>query len=215
MMDMNSERLIREKDWRSARKSAFEWVQRGHQQYIAARILYWKYLSFQFALLGAHAMELYLKAFLIDKVGKYPKGTRGHFLDAIYRECMKYDPFFNDESLSSHFLPEKAAKVAAPELWCNYVERLRYPESLVNKPLPGFVVIYGSDSPGSCETLDRIAHFMYQKIPQPPHILGCGSVIDEVLAGHGYLYQLGQPENASEIIDLLLRRNHYFTAPMT
>jgi len=209
---MDNVRVIRDEDWRKARKSAFEWVQRGHQQYITARTLYWKHFLFQFALLGAHAMELYLKAFLIHKIGEYPIGTRGHWLDAIYLECMKYDTFFEDESLSSHFLLEKVPKEGQPELWCNYVEPLRYPELLVEKPT-AFVVHYSSNSAGTCETLNCIAHFMHKTIPQPPHISGRGSVINELLAGRGYLDSLGQPENASEIIDLFLRHNRYFAPP--
>ncbi|MFH0765286.1 MAG: HEPN domain-containing protein, partial [Calditrichota bacterium] len=173
---MNKERVIKEKDWRQPRKSAFEWTQDAHKLYITARLLYWKNFPFQFALLGAHAIELYLKAFLINKVGKYPNV---HFLDAMYRECTKYDSFFNDESLSSSFLPEKARKEDLPELWCNYTEQLRYPESLIGKPLPTKAsVYYAINSAGTCESLDCIAHFMHQAILQPPNIPGGRNVID-------------------------------------
>lgn len=183
--------------WIKPTKSAFKWAQHAHKHYITARFLYWKNFPFQSALLGAHAMELYMKAFLIHKIGKYPSG---HFLDAIYRECMKYDQFFNNESLSSS------------KLWRNYTELLRYPEPLTTRLLPEKVTVdYTINSAGTCETLDSMAYFIYDTI-QPLNVADGENVIDEVLAGRGYRFGLGFPENAPEIKELFLRDNHYFTS---
>ena len=205
---MKDKRIIREKDWMQAKKNAWEWIQSGHKQYIATKILYWKGFSLQFALVGAHAMELYLKGFLIHKTGKYP---RGHALDAIYRECMKYDPFFDNAHLIVHFLPESIYDNVLPERWTNYVEHIRYPESLVEKPLPGFVIETGTDCSGTCDSLDQVAYFMHKNIPQPQKMVGDNSVIDKLLTGKGYLWNVRRRENAAEIIELFLRYNKYFT----
>ena len=196
--------------WVKPTKSAFEWAQHAHKHYITARFLYWKNFPFQSALLGAHAMELYMKAFLIHKIGKYPSG---HFLDAIYRECMKYDQFFNNESLSSSFLSGKRPRNNLSKLWRNYTELLRYPEPLTTKPLPEKVTIdYTINSAGTCETLDSMAYFIYDTI-QPLNVADGENVIDEVLAGCGYRFGLGFRENIAEIKALFLRDNHYFTSP--
>lgn len=203
------------------KKTAYEWVQFGHQQYVAARILYWKGFIYNFALLGAHALEIYLKAFIIHKTSKY---SPGHDLEKFYRECMELDDFFCDELLSSHFLPEKIPPSAMPECWPNYLKLLRYPESLQEDfKSPGFGILSGSDSPGTCKSLDQIAFFMYNSVPHDDDkssfrvniVEGTTetdvNVIDDLLNGKGYYWSLGTPENSAEIIELFLRHNPLFS----
>jgi len=69
-----------------AKAKPYHWVQHADELYVAARFLFWKGFPFVFALLAAHVIELYLKAYLIHKVGKYPKT---HDLSKIYKECLK------------------------------------------------------------------------------------------------------------------------------
>ncbi|MFC1941186.1 hypothetical protein ACFLWL_02100 [Chloroflexota bacterium] len=137
---------------------------------------------------------------------------------------MRLNPFFENDSLSKHFLPGKAPQVIVPELWGNYTPILRYPEPLLNQKIPsGFGVHSGSDTAGTFESLDCIAHFMYKTIP--PTVKGLkqnritgkieeveGNVIDDFLRGDGYYWSLGTLENATELIDLFLLNNRYFTS---
>lgn len=191
--------------WKPSRGSAYEWVQMADQRYVAARFLYWKGFHEEFALLGAHAMELYLKAYLIHKTGKYPEG---HHLDEIYKECMKYDDFFKNESLRIHFLLIKPPLPDKEATWTHYSEVLRYPEPLPGRPRPrGAGVITGAG--GTCETLDCIAHFVREAVDRPP---GHRDVIDDLINGDGYIWAIHSPSNLPEIRKLLLYHNQYFSS---
>ncbi len=199
-----------------AQKNPFEWVQHAHKLYVTARVLYGKRFPHEFALIGAHALEIYFKAFIIYKTGKYKPG---HDLSSLYKNCMKLDPFFKDELLSKYFLPEKAPKSLTPALWDRYTPFLRYPESLkAGKILGGFAIT--SDA---LKSLDCIAHFMYKTIPtdgerlkiwksstgKTEEVVG---VVEDLLDGKGDYHSLGNEEDSSEIKELFLRDNSYFTS---
>jgi len=187
-----------------AKASSYAWVQRADELYVAARFLYWKGFPFAFALLGAHVMELYLKAYLIHKVGKYPKS---HDLGRIYEECLKHDNFFDEESLRRHFLPLKPPLPGTQATWTHYLEVLRYPESLPNVPRPagaGLITGYG----GTCQTLDCVAHFVKQAVPR---LKGERDIIDDIINGDGYIWAIHAPDGGQEIRELFLHDNNYFT----
>lgn len=151
-------------------------------------------------------MELYLKAFLIYKTNSYLKT---HYLDVIYRECMKLEDFFRDNILSRHFLPLKPPRTEAEATWINYSEIMRYPESLPHGPYPrpkGAGIIMGAG--GTCQTLDCIASFVRKAIPR---LARERDVIDDLINGDGYIWAVASPSNLSEIRELFLRDNKYFT----
>ena len=111
----------------TANESAFEWAQHGHRLYVPARFLFMNGFRYNGVLVGAHAIEIYLKAFLIHTTQKYPPV---HDLADLYRRCMELNPFFQDEQLSRYFLLEQQEVALAHELWGNYAPNLRYPELL-------------------------------------------------------------------------------------
>lgn len=154
----------------------------------------------EFALFGAHVMELYLKAYLIYKTGKYPLT---HEIDRIYEACIEYDDFFKDESLSKHFL-------STEKTWASYSHALRYPESLPHQPKPGGIgLIFGVG--GTHQTLDCIAHFVRGTVPRPA---GHVDVIDELINSDGRRWMMYSPENLPEIRELFLRDNPYFSSSL-
>ena len=208
----------------------FQWVQHAHRIYVSARYLFFNGLIYEGAWLGTYAVEMYLKAYLIYKRGQYerPPYKAGyyvgkHTLKEFYRDCMEFDDFFKQEWLAECFLPEKAQKPNAPQIWENYRD-LIYPEPLKNRGKKGSGISYRRNSAGTFESLDCIARFMYDNIPPPPKPVilknftqgkvkitkTSGSVIDDLLNGNGYIHGLGFPKNSSEIIDVFLRRNRYF-----
>ena len=112
--------------------------------------------------------------------------------------------------LPENFLPEKAQKPYAPQVWENYRD-LIYPEPLKRWNKKGFGIHYSHDSAGTFESLDCIARFMYDNIPPKPKMIKTsGNVIDDLLNGNGHIHGLGFSENSSEIVDVFLRRNGYF-----
>jgi len=187
-----------------AKGSAYHWIQHADQIYVAARFLYWKGFPFEFALLGAHVIELYLKAYLIHKTGEYPEG---HELDKIYEECMKHDDFFNEKSLCGHFLPIKPPLPAKEATWTYYSHILRYPESLPGRSRPkGVGVVVGVG--GTIQTLDCISHFVRQAVPRKG---GERDIIDDLINGDGYIWAVHAPDGGEEIRESFLRDNNYFT----
>lgn len=190
---------------KKAKGSAYRWVQHADQIYVAVRFLYWKGFPFEFALFGAHVMELYLKAYLIHKTGKYP---RTHDLGIIYKECMKYDDFFKDRSVWIHFLPVKQGLPDTEATWTHYLETLRYPESLADERRPkGAGIIAGVG--GTHRTLDCIAHFVREQVPQPA---GDRDIIDDLINGDGYIWAIHSHGNLPEIKELFLCDNEYFSS---
>jgi hypothetical protein len=178
--------MPRIKRWLEAKASAYNWVQSADQLYVAVRFLYWKGFPFEFALLGAHAMELYLKAYLIQRTGKYPVS---HDLGEIYKECMKLDDFFKDEFLSRRFLPIKPPLPDTEATWTHYSGVLRYPEPLPREPRSkgaGIITGFG----GTCRTLDCIAHFVKQAVPR---LKGERDIIDDLINGDGYIWAINCP----------------------
>jgi len=185
--------------------SEIKWVVWADRFYVTARFLYWNKFIYNSALFGAHAIELYLKAFLIFKTGEYIKG---HELGTIYRECQQLDPFFKDDSLSKYFLSEKKAKVLMPEFWPNYAEYIRYPESLPTQEdkRKSFGFISGSDTAGTLKSLDRISGFIHKTIVLPQNAEG---VFKDLFDGYGNHHSLGETENKDVIIQCLLKDNPY------
>jgi len=114
-------------EWHESKESEITWVCWADRFYITARTLYWKNIIYICMLLGAHAIELYLKAFLIYKHGKY---MGGHNLVLLYRECQKLDSFFNDKNIAKHFVGRDTAIQRIPEQWADYSDIVRYPEAL-------------------------------------------------------------------------------------
>jgi hypothetical protein len=189
----------------------WEWVQKADGLYVAARFLYWKGFPLEFAVLGAHAIELYLKAFLIQRTNKY---IANHNLGIIYQVCMALDDFFKDEALAGNFLrlpmpnsPEKWTHNPMSHLtWTEYTNNLRYPESLPNQPpRKGVVIPMGySDCVrgGTCWSLDCIADFVKKHVSP---LEGKRDVIDNLLYGTGDVWQVS--DDLQEIRELVLRGN--------
>lgn len=150
-------------------------------------------------------MELYLKALLIHKTHKYPKT---HHLNVIYKECMKHEDFFKDETLRRHFQPLKPPWPDYQATWINYSDILRYPESLPHSPQPrpdSAGIIIGAA--GTCQILDCIAHFVREAIPR---LAGDRDVVDDLINGDGYIWGMDPFGNLLEIRKLFLQENQYF-----
>ena len=158
---MTSRRMI------TAKRNAYDWIQHADELYIPVRFLLCKGFDREFVLLGAFVMELYLKAFLIYKTGKYPQI---HWLDEIYEMCIEHDEFFKDKSLMRDMV--------SPELktWPRHTDLLRYPEPFGDKRKYRWTM-WGTDSH---RTLDRIAHFVRTTVPRPENSL---DTISEFLSG--------------------------------
>lgn len=185
-----------------AKANAYSWVQSADRIYVAARFLYWNGFPWEFGLLGAHAMELYLKAFLIHKTSEYPVG---HDLEKIYKECMEHDDFFKEVSLLRHFLPSKPPLPDTESTWTHYSDVLRYPESLPQKARKiGAGVVIGAG--GTCQTLDCIAYFVREAVPR---LAGGLDVIDELINGGGYIWA-DLPDKLPEIRKWFLHENQHF-----
>lgn len=143
--------------WKTAKRTARDWVRHADELYIPVRYLLWKGFAREFALFGAHVMELYLKAYLIYRTGKYPLS---HELDRIYEICMEYDDFFKDETLVAHIVKP------GTNIWDSYSHVLRYPESLVDDPKhTGTGWILGTG--GTHQVLDRIAQYVGKTVLPP------------------------------------------------
>jgi len=207
------------KNWVVAKTHAWKWVQIADRMYVAARFLFWKGFPYEFALLGAHAIELYLKAYLIHRTGKYPIA---HDLEEIYRKCMGLDDFFKDAALTGNFLlqplpdnQQNSADLPWPHLtWTEYTRALRYPESLPpEQSRHGAIIMTGySDCirGGSCWTLDCIAHFTRQAIPRPKQEW---DTIDMFLNGTGAIWATSSLQgNLEEIKESFLRGNQFFSS---
>jgi len=205
------------KKWVVAKVSAWKWVQGADRTYVAARFLFWKGFPVEFALLGAHAIELYLKAYLIHRTGKYPIG---HDLAKIYKECMELDDFFKDEALTGNFVvrplsddPQNWAHLPWSHLtWTEYTRALRYPESLrLGRGRHGAIISIGYASctrGGTCWTLDCIARFTRQAVPRPKEER---DVIDNFLNGTGDIWAANSPPgDLQEIRESFLRGNQFF-----
>jgi len=211
--------MPRIKKWVVAKAHAWKWVQDADRIYVATRFLFWKGFPFEFALLGAHAIELYLKAYLIHRTGKYPIA---HDLAKIYRECMGLDDFFNDEALTGNFLlqplpdnPQNWAHLPWSHLtWTQYTRALRYPESLHPGQSPhGAIICTGYAScnrGGTCWTLDCIARFTRQAIPRPKQER---DAIDNFLNGTGDIWAPSLPQgDLEDIRESFLRGNQFFSS---
>lgn len=204
------------RQWKAAKENPWKWVQSADRVYVGARFLSWKGFPFEFALLGSHAMELYLKAYLIHRTGKYPWG---HQLAKIYEECMKLDDFFRDESLAGNFLPislpdtpENWTHAPWSQLtWTKFTRTLRYPESPF-QGRGGAIISTGSAScthGGTCWALDCIAHFVRQAVPRPKEER---DVIDNFLNGSGDIWAASSPPgDLQEIRELFIRGNQFFS----
>lgn len=207
------------RNWLVAKLHAWEWVQNADRTYVAARFLFWKGFPCEFALLGAHAIELYLKAYLIHKTGKYPPV---HDLAQIYTKCMGLDDFFKDEALTGHFFPQPLpdnpqnwAHLSWSHLtWTEYTRTLRYPESLPSEQSRHGAIIgtgYADcNRGGTCWTLDCIARFTRQAIPRPKQER---DMIDNFLNGTGDIWALILPQGDSEDVrESFLRGNQFFNS---
>jgi len=78
----------------------------------------------------------------------------------------------------------------------------------LGKESGGFDVFTGAGG-DTCQSLDRVAHFVRATIPRPD---GARDVIKDIMDNYGYIWSLGSPENAAEIKELFLRDNQYFTS---
>jgi len=188
--------------WHKAETDIHLWLYSADHFYVAARYLYWKGLTQEFAFLGAHAIELYLKAYLIMKKGSYPEG---HELIEIYEECQKYDEFFKDETLSSYFIT-KEDKYTNGTDWPKYIDAIKYPE-----PLPKHrdkkSVPYGIILGHSHVSLDQIASFVRTNIIPSRTVDYIRELLDKNYC-HGELVHVCGSLN--EIKEAFLRENDYF-----
>lgn len=142
---------------KKAKRDAYSWVQYADQIYIAVRFLWWRGFYREFALFGAHAMELYLKAYLVHKTGEYPVT---HELTDILEMCGKHDDFFKNDELVLNIAGPMAIS------WRIYWHMLRYPESLSDQPDRRY---YGwaTGDQGTHRILDVIAQHVRETVPRP------------------------------------------------
>jgi HEPN domain-containing protein len=140
--------------WEKAKVIPYQWVLYADERYVAARFLYWKNFPFDFALLGAHALELYLKAYLINKTSKYP---RTHDLRKLVELCTHHHDFFKS------ILQE----LKVSPTWITHLEMFRYPESSPDVDRPSGSAIIGAAVGGTIELLDKVASFVRGEVPRP------------------------------------------------
>jgi len=192
--------------WHKSEKGAYAWLRNADHFYVAARYLYWKGLVETFAFLGAHAIELYLKAYLIQKTGCYPEG---HDLIKIYNECRNHDEFFNDKSLSEHFIPREDSVYTGTD-WSRYLDAIKYPEFLpIQRDRGKKWQSYGISFGFSHKSLDQIAHLIRQRIGIPEGTVGTA----EALLNSNPLnaFFIGTVIGSfSEIKQAFYRENEYF-----
>ena len=102
---------------------AHSWVYVADNNYIAIRSLYAQRLWWSFAILAAHAFELYLKAYLVKVTGHY---SNIHQIEKLCQQAAEHDQFFGDLLAEPNF--ERS--------WGSYFSYLRYPEPLPNQVRP-------------------------------------------------------------------------------
>ncbi len=102
-----------------ARSHAYRWMRLADRRYITARFLFRKGLLEDFALTGAFAFELYLKAFIVQMHRSF---SVHHKLTALCDTCRQSDDFFE------RFVNDPDWEYGWPAYWDMY----RYPE-----PIPG------------------------------------------------------------------------------
>ncbi len=187
--------------WHKSKVGASYWVINADYVYVAARYLYWKGLIREFALLGAHAIELYLKVYLIQKTDTFPQG---HNLVNIYQACMDYDDFFKEESIRKLFEPPKPRHTLGTD-WVKYVDIIKYPEALPSqKRLEEYAIVLG----GSHYSLDQIADFVRRNVDRPERQV---DVVESLLKTDHYHGELvDKCGNLDEIREAFLRENDYF-----
>jgi len=188
--------------WQKSKVGAHKWVYYADHVYVAARYLYWKGLVREFALLGAHAIELYLKAYLIQKTGNFPIG---HDLVCLHRACMDYDDFFKEEFIVRIFTPMEPDYGTGIE-WIRYVNTIKYPEAV---PGQKRFHMYGVSS-ASYHSLDEIAAFVKRNIDTPPRAV---DTIENLLKTETGIYieeWVHERGTLDEVRKFFLQDNKYF-----
>lgn len=181
-----------------AEQPAYRWVCYADGRYITARFLFWKGAFDDFALIGAHAFEMYLKAYIVDKTGSFPPI---HDLSKLCKTCGGHDPFF-DTLLES---PKWS------RTWPIYWEFLRYPESLAGVDRPTLMEV-GLDT---VQQLDGLAYYVKSAVPnQAP----AGSVFGDVIQAVTkitlpipMLVPVGTEAELVEFRSLFLQQNQHFS----
>ena len=157
--------------WVTSRTDALLWIRIADRFYISARFLIWEtFTYFPIGLtafyLGAHAIELYLKALLIHHTGKF---LSGHDIELLFSECKKYDDFFKDDEISKYFKSKSDPKKPT-QSWADYTGFLKYPEDLPQKKESAFGVIFtweGSFESSTFGSLDKIVAHIHETIVLP------------------------------------------------
>ena len=192
-------------NWPEVTAKAHLWLYCADHFYVAARYLYWKGLIREFAFLGAHAIELYLKAYLIQKTDCYPEG---HDLVQIYSECMEHDMFFLDKSLRECFRL-RDDNVSSGTDWPLYIDAIKYPEYLPSQKQRGkkfrpYAIGLGL----SHNSLDQIASFVRRNIKIPSNTV---DYIEELLNKEYLTGELAREMGSlDEIRESFLRENDCF-----
>ena len=182
-----------------AKSPPYRWVCYADGRYITARFLYWKGMLDDFALVGAHAFEMYLKAFIAHKTGSF---SSTHNLQQLCQTCGKYDPFF-------------LTLLGSPDwsrTWPVYWGFLRYPEPLPSVGSPPTVMAVGFDN---LRQLDSLAAHVKSCVPNPaPAGSHYGDVVLSVIRRTrpiSGLVPITCEEDLDEVRVLLLRENEYFS----
>ncbi len=194
--------------WRKPQKGIEQWLIWADRFYVSSRLLFWNDDLFMSAYLGAHAIELYLKTYLISKRSEF---LTGHNINQLFDECRQYDDFFSNPNIAQYFTNEVTinGKNILWSNWNDYVNIFKYPEDLpsVENPRKNAFTITRGIRATIFWCLDEIACFIHQEIDDL--IPGKQRVFVDLINGvgdsHGYF-------NSENILNSLFKENSKLSA---
>jgi HEPN domain-containing protein len=130
---------------------AISWIDSGDESYMAARLLWFTGFRIISPVMGHHAIEKYLKGYLVSNGEIVAKGTPawGHNLRELGITCVKYDTDFNSEPIKRRL-----------SFFERYFFHVRYPSEMPD--IEGISLWFSFDS--NIQPLDEIVAFVRPRI---------------------------------------------------
>lgn len=177
------------------------WVRSADEAYITARFLYHKGFTWPATWIGALAMELYAKAYLVKMGGTYRKG---HDLTELFELCCQHTDFFRQFLENPNWA----------QMWPLYWDAMRYPEK-VDKSWQGFTMVFGAGKGTLIDDLDAVSHFVRQEISIPK---GTDDPLHNLLEREERPFRWSHSDavypNSEEIRALLVKDNRYLATEL-
>lgn len=180
----------------AARAQGYKWLHYADLRYITTRYLFWKGFRSDFALTGASAFELYLKAYIVERNASF---SLSHDLSQLCKTCQGLDVFF--ERYTSDPDWEKG--------WPAYWQMYRYPEPAPGKMSGGFIYV----GLQQLEQLDELADFVRDKIDYPLIMRSSsayGDAIDHLINATARGPASFPDGDTEEIKETFLKNNKFF-----